>query len=645
MILDTLIAIALLALVIGSLLGKWMPRCWLALTMIGALALLTAACSTLTTGSEWHWRGDLSVGGDQVHLRLDVLSAWFLVLVAVASGAGAAYAQGYWPDRGQPESAGRGRAWWNMLVLGMALVLLCANGLHFLMAWEIFAVSAYFLITLDRDSTETRAAGWLYLAASHAGTMGLFAFFSSLATKTGTWELGPVHSQSALAPLFWLALFGFGVKAGLFPLHVWLPSAHANAPSHVSALMSGVAIKMGLYGIIRFGGWLPLPTGAGWAVLILGAVSAVLGATFAVAQNDLKRLLAYCSVENVGVILIALGVALLGMSHGSASWGRIALAGALLHVWNHGAFKMLLFLGAGSVVHATGTRDMSRMGGLWRAMPWTAALFGLGSAAISALPPLNGFVSEWLVYLSLLDAATGHADVAAAAVAAALALALAGGLALATSVKASAMVFLGSPRTSRLAGAHECGGWMRVPMVILACLCMLIAMFPWSLWTWLRQPLGLWHISWGALEAPAPLVTLGVANMGVLLSLSAGALLLHRRAKLNGLARGLTWDCGYAAPVPRMQYTAGSFARIIHGWFGFVLQPERRLRRPRGAFPHQADHLERIPETVLEHIVGPLSDRVMLLSAWVRQRQHGHLPDYILYLVVALAAMGTLVLW
>ena len=240
--------------------------------------------------------------------------------------------------------------------MSMGLVLTVSNGLHFLIAWELFAVCGYFLITLDRQRRGVRAAGWLYLAASHAGTMCLFAFFALLAARTGSWELGPMRDHPELAPLFWLALFGFGVKAGFFPLHIWLPSAHANAPSHVSAIMSGVAIKMGIYGIVRFSGWLPVPPAAGWVVIGLGATSALLGIAFAFAQNDFKRLLAYCSVENIGIILIGVGVALLAVAHGDAPWGRLALAGALLHVWNHGAFKSLLFFGAGSVLHATGTR-------------------------------------------------------------------------------------------------------------------------------------------------------------------------------------------------------------------------------------------------------------------------------------------------
>lgn len=638
-----LIAFALLALVVAAVSGLRFPRLWLALTLAGAAAFCGAALWTLGGGGVWDWRSGLALGGEPLHLRLDAVSAWFLTLVAVVGGAGAVYAREYWPDDKRPESAGRGRGWWSALVLCMGLVLLCANGLHFLMAWEAFALSAFFLITLEREKRETRAAGWLYLAASHAGTLGLFAFFSLLAWRTGSWDLGPMKDHAELAPLFWVALFGFGVKAGMFPLHIWLPSAHANAPSHVSAIMSGVAIKMGVYGLIRFSGWLPVPEGVGWVVLALGAASAVLGAAFALAQNDLKRLLAYCSVENVGVILIGLGVGLLGSANGDPAWGRVAMAGVLLHVWNHGLFKSLLFFGAGSVLHATGTREMSRMGGLWRVMPWTAGLFAFGSVAIAALPPLNGFVSEWLIYLGMLNTASGHTPGAIAVVPATIALGVTGALALAAFVKAAAVVFLGAPRTHAAEHAHECGWWMRIPMVGLAAGCAVIALAPASVVTWVQQPLGVWKPAWPGGELAAPLATLGLVQCAVAALVSSGVVVLWLRVRAKGSRRALTWDCGYAAPTARMQYTGGSFAGLAVGWFAWVLQPERRVRWPRGPFPLQADHAERMPETVLERVLVPMSDVVMAASAWVRRRQQGHLPDYVLYLVAGLAAVGVLV--
>lgn len=638
-----LLLLAFAALAAGIVVGVRLSRLWLALTVTGAVAGLCAALRVLLGAGDWEWRSAFLLGGEFIHLRLDGVSALFLALLCVVGGAGAVYAHEYWSELHYPASAPRGRAWWSSLVLSMGVVLVSSNGLHFLIGWELFTVSAFFLVTLDRQRREVRAAGWLYLAASHVGTVCLFAFFSTLAARTGSWELGPMREQAGLAPLFWIALAGFGVKAGVFPLHVWLPSAHANAPSHVSALMSGVAIKMGIYGIVRFSGWLPVPPAAGWVVIGLGAASALLGIAFAFAQNDFKRLLAYCSVENIGVILIGVGGALLAVAHGDAPWGRLVLAGALLHVWNHGAFKALLFFGAGSVLHATGTREMSRLGGLWRTMPWTAGLFALGSLAVAGLPPLNGFVSEWLVYLGLFDAVTTKGPAAWAAIPAAIMLAMAGALAMASFVKAGAMIFLGAARTQAAAHAHECGWGMRGPMLALAGVCVAIGLAPIFFWRAVSRAVGTWHPAWATAEAPAPLVTLGAVHVALAILVVGAAAALWWKAYANGLRRGLTWDCGYSAPAPRMQYTSGSFSGIAAGWFAWVLRPERKLRRVRGHFPAEAMRLERIPETVLERIIGPVAGVIMQVSIAARRLQHGRLQFYILYVVAGIVALGVIV--
>ncbi len=620
--------------------GPRHDRAWLALVLAGASSALGAASSVLAGGADWEWRSAFSIGGEALHLRLDGVSALFLVLVSVIAAAGAVYARGYWSDEQHPDSAPRGRAWWSSLAASMALVLLCSNGMHFLIAWELFAVCAYFLITLERERTEVRRAGWLYLAASHAGTVCLFAFFGALAARTGSWDLGPLRESAGLQPLFWLALAGFGVKAGVFPLHVWLPSAHASAPSHVSAFLSGAAIKMGIYGIVRFSGWLPVPPAATWTVLLVGTASALAGIAFALAQNDLKRLLAYCSVENVGIILAGLGAALVSGQHGHAAWGRLVLAGALLHVWNHAAFKSLLFFGAGSVLHATGTREMSRLGGLWRAMPWTASLFAVGCLGVSGLPPLNGFVSEWLVYLGLLDAASGRGAPLAVAVPSTILLAMAGALALACFAKAAAIVFLGAPRTKPAEHAHECGAWMRGSMLALATACLALGLVPIAFWPAIARAAAAWDPAFAAEALPAPLAALGAVQLALAVAAAALALALLAKVRANGVRRGPTWDCGYAAPAARMQYTSGSFAGIAATWFGWLLRPERTLRRPRSVLPLSASRFERVPETVLEQVLAPAAGVVLRASTAARRLQHGRLSAYILYVVAGLAALA-----
>ena len=635
---------ALGILLLAGLVGRGAPRLWLMLTVAGALAALGAALVVLFGGADWEWRSALQIGGEAVHLRLDGVSALFLALVAVVGSAGAVYAREYWPDAHHPASAPRGRAFWSALLLSMVLVLTASNGLHFLIAWESFAISAYFLITLDGEKRAVRAAGWLYLAASHAGTMALFAFFALLAVRTGSWELGPMRDQAALRPLFWLALAGFGVKAGLFPLHVWLPSAHANAPSHVSAIMSGVAIKMGVYGIVRFSGWLPVPPAAGWVLTGLGAVSALLGIAFAFAQQDLKRLLAYCSVENVGIIMVGVGGALLALTDGGAPWGRLVLAGALLHVWSHGLFKALLFLGAGSVLHATGTKEMSRLGGLWRRLPWTAALFAIGCLAVAALPPLNGFVSEWLVYLGLFNAVTSRGAAAWPAMLAAIMLGTAGALALASFLKAGSMVFLGAPRSQPAARAHESGWTMRGPMLGLAMLCVALGLAPTVVWPALARAVGSWQPAWALAEVPAPLRIV----QGAQLTLAALTVIagwgVWRVMHARGVRRALTWDCGFASPTSRMQYSSGSFAAIVVGWFRWILRPRLALRRPRGIAPARAFRLERIPDTMLDAVIVPAGGTIMRVAVGARRLQHGSLQAYIFYVVAGLVALGVMVL-
>lgn len=598
----------------------------------------------LASGEVWDWRSEIIVGGEVVQLHLDAVSALFLALLGLVGGAGAVYSREYWTERAHPRSAQMGRVWWSVLLLCLGLVLVASNGLHFLMAWELFTLAAYFLVTLDRQRSEVRAAGWLYLAASHVAALCLFAFFTMLAVRTGSWELGSMRDRGDLAPLFWLALAGFGIKAGLFPLHVWLPSAHANAPSHVSAILSGVTIKMGIYGLVRFSGWMPVPREAGWVVVVLGVVSAVFGVAFALGQHDLKRLLAYHSVENIGIILIGLGFALVAAEHGNASWGRLALAGGLLHVWNHGLFKSLLFFAAGSVLHATGTREMSQLGGLWRAMPWTASLFALGAMAITGLPPLNGFVSEWLIYLGLFDATMAHGAAAWAAIPSVILLGITGALALACFVKVCGVVFLGTARSQTASHAHESGPAMRGAMLVLGAACVAIGLAPVVFWPAVVRAVEAWNPIWTGADTPVALGALSLFHVTLtVLALGAAAWLL-KRVKHGHLTHAVTWDCGYVAPTARMQYTAGSFASTITEWFAWILRPERHECRAMETLPAHASYAEHTPETVLKYAVEPAGGVIMQLSMAARRLQHGRVQAYLLYLLVGLAALAVVVL-
>lgn len=618
------------------------PRAWLVATLAGAAAAFVAAGWVLVTGRAWDWQLATTLGGVGLHLRLDGISAFFLALLATIGGVCSLYAHGYWTDEDHPASAPSGRAWMSTVLISMALVLLATNGLHFLIAWETFSISVYFLITLERHKSEVRSSGWLFLAASRAGTLCLVVFFVGLATRTGSWELGPMRDRPELAPWFWLALCGFGLKAGMYPLHIWLPSAHGKAPSHVSALLSGVAIKMGIYGLVRFSGWLPTPESAGWVIAALGAASAVLGVAFALGQHDLKRLLAYHSVENIGIILMGLGFAMMAEAHGYGTWGQLALAGSLLHVWNHGLFKALLFLGAGSVQHSTGTREMSRLGGLWRSMPWTAGMFALGAVAIAGLPPLNGFVSEWLVYLGLFGAVSSHGPLSWVAAPAAILLCMTGALALACFVKACGIVFLGFPRSEVAVHAHESGWVMRVPMLLLSLACVVIGLAPAQVWPLLSPAISAWSSAWTGGTVPVPLAALGGFNIGLVVLSVLVAAGLRRRVARNGIERAVTWDCGYARPTARMQYTAGSFAAIITAWFAWFMRPRRHLRLPKTQFPAHASFEEHTPETVLVYAVEPVGRLVMRLVGEARRLQHGRIQAYVLYVLIGVVGLALL---
>jgi hydrogenase-4 component B len=313
-------------------------------------------------------------------------------------------------------------------------------------------------------------------------------------------------------------------------------------------------------------------------------------------------------------------------------------------VWNHGLFKALLFLGAGSVLHATGTREMSRLGGLWRAMPWTASLFALGAAAISGLPPLNGFVSEWLVYLGLFDAAIAHGWMAWTVLPAAILLGVTGALALACFVKVCGVVFLGAPRSAAAARAHESGLAMRAPMFVLALGCVAIGLAPVVFWPAVARAIGDWLPAWAGAETPAPLLTLGWVHVTLALVAVVAAVWLWRRSVKHAFRRAVAWDCGYAAPTARIQYTAGSFAAIIVEWFAWILRPVRHEQRAEETFPARARFAVHTPETVLEHVVEPVGGAAMLAATFARRLQHGRLQAYLFYVLVGVAGLAGLVM-
>ena len=615
-------------------------------SVLGSLLGLAGAVGAAVTGRVETMTRPWPLPGAALHVELDALSAIFLVPLFLVSALAAISGGRSFGDEEHPSDARRTRFFFGLATGAIALVLVARNGLLFLAAWEVMALSAFFLITADRQSRESRDAGRLYLFATHVATLGLFGFFSQLRHLTGSTDLVPlppgVAGTDAGTALFVLALFGFGFKAGVLPLHFWLPPAHAAAPAHVSALMSGVLIKTGIYGILRFTALVPDPPAAwGDVLLVLGVASAVLGVAFALGQHDLKRLLAWHSVENIGIIVLGLGAGLAGRAAGRPEWALLGFAGALFHVVNHGLFKSLLFLGAGEVVHVAGTRDMDRMGGFGRVLPKTAFFFLAGAVAISGLPPLNGFASEWLVYLGLFERARASGADALRAAFAAPALALTGALALACFVKAHGSVFLGSLRGDP-PHAHGEPALHVAPMAVLAGACALLGLWPAGIAPALARA--------SAIAAPGPvpavplaelasLVTVGLSAFALVLLLGAVGLLLRRRLAAAAPTAGPTWDCGYARPTARMQYTASSFARGPVGYFGWALRPRAKGAPVTKLFPVTASFESHVPDTVLDRAIVP----AFRAGAWAARQgrilQQGRIQLYLLYVVATLVAL------
>ncbi len=584
-------------------------------------------------------------------LKLDPLAAFFLIPLFLLSAFTAVYGVGYLKGRAEAQHLGYAWAAFNLLVAGMAIVILASNALLFILGWEVTAISSFLLVLFDHHEAQNRLAAWLYLVASHLGAAFIIVMFLVLGSNSGSLEFD-LFNTAQLTPattgfIFVLAVIGFGTKAGFIPLHVWLPEAHPAAPSHVSALMSGVMIKTGIYGIMRV--LFVLQTSAawwGWLILLIGAISGILGVLFALAQHDLKRLLAYHSVENIGIIALGIGLGILGLHAHNPLVAILAFSGGLLHVLNHAVFKSLLFLGAGSVLHATGTRDIDALGGLSKSMPVTSASFLTGSMAISGLPPLNGFVSEFLIYYGAFSAiAAGTPGMLAPALIAIVSLGLIGGLAAACFAKAFSVVFLGVARSQHAEKVHECGLLMSLPMIGLALSCGLIALFSPSLVLVFSKVLngqfGLTPLDLSqSLSLAAESLSYFLTATFLFLALLAAAALL-RRALLSGreVRSFVTWDCGYARPEKSMQYTGSSFAQPLVSLFRPVLFTGTLIEGFGAIFPGRAKLHTETPDFFHHKLFSPIFTKMESWYGKLRWIQHGILQFYVLYIALTLAAL------
>ena len=595
----------------------------------------------------------------KAHFRIDQLSAFFLLIVNLLGAATSLFGWLYGRHDAEPQ---RVLPFYPLFLAGMSLVTVADDAFVFLLAWEFMSLTSWLLVLATHKDRDTPRAAYVYIVMASAGTIALLLAFGLLAGAGGDYSFAAIRahhlSQTLAAGVLFLTLLGAGSKAGLVPVHVWLPLAHPAAPSHVSALMSGVMTKVAIYGMVRI--LFDLAAAPQWwwgvVVLVLGGITAVLGVLYALMEHDLKRLLAYHTVENIGIIVIGLGLALAFRANELNALAALALTAALFHVLNHALFKSLLFLGSGAVLTATGERDMEQMGGLIHRMPTTAFTFLIGSAAISALPPFNGFVSEWLTFQAILEGALLPQWLLKFAVPVVGAmLALAAALAAVCFVKVFGIVFLGRPRSESAAQAEEVGAAMLAPMAALAALCVAIGVLPAGVLALLRPvvaglvpgaPASLAGTSWLMLIPLGPERS-SYSGLIVLASITilAGTLVfcIHRLASAK-VRRAAAWDCGFVDPRPETQYTASSFAQPIRRIFGsFAFAARERIEMPEPGDLRPARFEVTMRDPAWDGIYAPIARGVLTLADKLNVTQFLTVRRYLSLMFAALVLLLLLV--
>lgn len=592
--------------------------------------------------------------------RGDAISGFFILLISILTFSVSIYSIGY--TKG---IAGKGvmGVLFNIFILSMYAVVLSGNVITFLISWETMSIVSYFLVTFDREEESARA-GLLYAIMTHAGTAFIIAAFLILYKYTGHMDFTGIKEAAKDIPggiktiVFIFAVIGFGTKAGIIPLHTWLPQAHPAAPSNISSLMSGVMIKTGIYGILRIVVDM-LGVGPEWwgiAILVIGAVSSVLGVLYALMEHDIKKLLAYHSVENIGIILLGIGASMILASNGLYKLSAIAMTAGLYHTLNHAIFKGLLFLSAGSVVHSTHTKDMEEMGGLIKLMPYTAVFFLIGSVSICALPLFNGFVSEWLTYQSLLfDFKSASVTAKVVAPMGGAALAFTGALAVACFVKLFGISFLGMPRSNHAERAKESSPSMIAGMAILAVLCLIFGIFPGSTIKLFSPAVlsltgsefmpssgtGVLYIS----EIASGLSPLAMFIAMIAMFIAAVVLIRIIGGK-RSIRYGNSWDCGIPSLTSRMQYTATAFTKPVRVTFKKIFLPRREITVTYALKPYFVKAIKYsawITPFFDKYLYKPVTDFVHSFAGRVKSLQSGDLHLYLGYILATLILL--LIFW
>ena len=585
--------------------------------------------------------------------RGDTISGFFILVISVITFSVSIYSVGY--TKGMANKGVLGFLF-SIFIVSMYAVVLSGNVITFLISWETMSIVSYFLVVFDTQEKSARA-GFIYALMTHVGMAFIIALFLILYKYTGHMDFAGIKAAAGNLPdavktmIFIFAIIGFGTKAGIVPLHTWLPEAHPAAPSNISSLMSGVMIKVGIYGILRIVVDI-LGVGPEWwgtAIIIIGAVTSVLGIMYATVERDIKRLLAYCSVENIGIILLGIGTSMVLASNGLYKLSAIAMTAGLYHTLNHAVYKGLLFLSAGSLVHSTHTKNLEEMGGLIKLMPYTAFFFLIGSVSICALPFFNGFVSEWLTYQSLLS--NFQAMSATAKVAAPLggaALAFSGALAVACFVKAFGIPFLGLPRSHHATDAKESPPSMITGMGILALLCLVLGIFPGhtiklfspavSSLTGIEYMLpsgkGIIHISKTAVDL-SPLAIL-VAMIAIFVAV---VVLIRIVGGKSRVTHGDSWDCGMTSLTPRMQYTATAYTNPFRRIFEKIYFPIRSVNSVYILKPlilKSVSYTNEITPTFDKYLYKPITDFIHSIAGKVKMLQSGSIHLYLGYILITL---------
>ncbi len=618
------------------------------------LCLMTVAATALIGKSATPSSLALPAGLPQLgaHFRIDALSAFFLFVVNLGAAAASLFAIGYGRHEETPE---RVLPFYPAYLAGMNLVVLADDAFVFLVAWEFMSLTSWALVIANHKESDNLRAGYIYLLMASFGTLALLLAFGLLAGAEGNYTFAVIRSappSAGIAALILiLAIIGTGSKAGLVPLHAWLPLAHPAAPSHVSALMSGVMTKVAVYGFIRIVFEMLGPPGWWWSVVVLvcGGATATMGVLYALMQRDLKRVLAYSTIENIGIIFSALGLSLAFKSEGLASIAALALTAGLFHIFNHSLFKSLLFFGSGAVLNATGERDMEKLGGLIHSMPQTAFVFLVGCMAISALPPLNGFVSEWLAFQAILlspQLPLWSLKLIIPAVGALLALSAA--LAAACFVRAFGITFLGRARTPAASRAQETDRFSLTAMLILAALCLVAGILPGVFIDLLaatvqflvggRMPpqtgiewLSIIPIAEGRSSYNGLLVFLFMIISGTL-----AAIAIHRLAS-DKVRRGPAWDCGYPDPSPLTQYSAASFGQPIRRVFGtIVFRAQEVGEMPPPASTAPARLTVKLSDLIWDTFYAPISGGITFAAEQLNRLQFLTIRRYLTLVFAAL---------